>query len=331
MEDNINDEFDIDFEQPKKKSMKRLKSKVISKHIGKKENTLTFPDVSDLIKTLNFESKINIDEAKKLFEEIDKENTGKIDKTEFLDRLENDYNFTPMYDELCSLFKTKSEIILEKLAEIALLMNKNGMRDAEKEIVWIIHTISHCDIYEAEVNIYNAKHDFLTMMPQIESNISRLKDYESFRRSAVKRRKTTINTKCKNSLKEFEIKPEIFDSVSGNIKRKELEKIDNPSFNIFEIDSNNTMILKDITKEIFQRTDLTSLIDESKMNFFFKEVVSGYYRTNSYHNDIHAADVLQTVFVMLQKGKLDIVSVLLKYLFFLRNLILKMLMSYHYY
>jgi len=47
------------------------------------------------------------------------------------------------------------------------------------------------------------------------------------------------------------------------------------------------------------------------------EITSGYSRKIPYHNDMHATDVLQTVYILIEKGKL--VDVLIFILNSIRN------------
>lgn len=62
------------------------------------------------------------------------------------------------------------------------------------------------------------------------------------------------------------------------------------------------------------------IIPEKAFNEFIKSITNGYDRNIAYHNDIHALDVLQTTYVILEKGsfyyklelsELDYVSILL--------------------
>ena len=60
-----------------------------------------------------------------------------------------------------------------------------------------------------------------------------------------------------------------------------------------------------LSHEIFSYFDyFQDLIDESKFKSFTSEIINGYGRKNSYHNDIHGADVMQTLFVLINKGNL---------------------------
>lgn len=60
-----------------------------------------------------------------------------------------------------------------------------------------------------------------------------------------------------------------------------------------------------MSREIFSRYNyFDSIVKESKFKSFIRKITEGYDRKVSYHNDLHAADVLQTTFVMLTKGNL---------------------------
>lgn len=92
-----------------------------------------------------------------------------------------------------------------------------------------------------------------------------------------------------------------------NIDPALLINLDKSDFNIFEFEEiveYNTLPL--ITKSIFsQKYYFNNLIKENTFNTFIKEINSGYYRKNAYHNDIHAADVLQTVYYILSKSNIE--------------------------
>ena len=83
-----------------------------------------------------------------------------------------------------------------------------------------------------------------------------------------------------------------------------LNKIEDFEFNIFELDKlvgENTLLY--LANEIFSSLYFyEDLIDEKIFRSFVMKISSGYSRDVSYHNDIHAADVLQTLYVMMEKG-----------------------------
>lgn len=91
-----------------------------------------------------------------------------------------------------------------------------------------------------------------------------------------------------------------------------LEDIESFEFNIFKLNEiSNLNTMNYITNEIFTRKNFfDSLVDEKIFRNFIKTLTLGYSRKVPYHNDIHAADVFQTVNLMLEKGKLEQVSLI---------------------
>ena len=271
-------------------------------------------------------------EALKIFNDLDKNKEGKIEKQSFIEALENNDNndIKLIYEKVYNNLQTKSEIILQKLSKIHKFFKMNEYEEFEEDAKWIMQTISNYDIYDLEMNEMKLKDkssDFYSMIPSIENNMTKLKDLETFRRSADKHRTITFKELVVNSpvlkrkvvnFEPFEMKIHSFDktpsinSLSKNDKLLEILKdLETPSFDIFDLnDSFGQDTLKIITKEIFSNKNyFTKLINQQKFNFFIREVLAGYSRTNTYHNDIHAADVLQTVYVMFFQGKIEEVSI----------------------
>ena len=64
--------------------------------------------------------------------------------------------------------------------------------------------------------------------------------------------------------------------------------------------------LNHVTYEILSNLEFFDyLIDESVLKSFTKEIANNYSINCAYHNEIHAADVMQTMFVFLNKGKMQ--------------------------
>ena len=57
--------------------------------------------------------------------------------------------------------------------------------------------------------------------------------------------------------------------------------------------------------EIFSRLDYFNgkILKEERLINFVNKVTKGYDRNVTYHNDLHAADVLQTSYVVIRKGE----------------------------
>lgn len=87
--------------------------------------------------------------------------------------------------------------------------------------------------------------------------------------------------------------------------KKNLETIDNLDYNIFELNElveTHSMTLMSV--EIFSRMDFFSqkILNEERVKKFVTEITKGYDRNVTYHNDLHAADVLQTSFAIVRKS-----------------------------
>jgi hypothetical protein len=102
-----------------------------------------------------------------------------------------------------------------------------------------------------------------------------------------------------------ELPSDLLESVKNS-----LDKINTFEFDIFCLDSLvETKTLHFMAYEIFNRYNyFEELIDENKYKNFIREIINGYNRKVVYHNDLHAGDVLQTVYVMIEHGDLINVS-----------------------
>jgi len=113
-----------------------------------------------------------------------------------------------------------------------------------------------------------------------------------------------------------------FTEIPKNIVKQvknELDKVDTFEFNIFELDR---LIQKKCLFYVLNHTLnkyglIKDLLVEKKYINFVNEITSGYNRKIPYHNDMHATDVLQTVYILIEKGKL--VDVLIFILNSIRN------------
>jgi len=84
-----------------------------------------------------------------------------------------------------------------------------------------------------------------------------------------------------------------------------LENIKTVDFDVFrfdEITKNRSLFY--FTYELFAGYNFFSFIDEQNFREFITLIKKGYTRSNPYHNDIHALDVLQTCVAIVENGKL---------------------------
>lgn len=95
----------------------------------------------------------------------------------------------------------------------------------------------------------------------------------------------------------FEISPSVQANLNKNLLT--IEKLD---YNIFELNELvETQSLSFLSLEIFKKLDFFNkkIINEDRFKKFVDKVTKGYDRNVTYHNDLHAADVLQTAFAIL--------------------------------
>ena len=89
-----------------------------------------------------------------------------------------------------------------------------------------------------------------------------------------------------------------------NFSEECISSIEDPSFNIHKLEEavgqENT--LSTVSCYIFISLGLYSMINYSYFENFIAEITKGYYRSNPYHNDLHAADVEQTCYLYLICG-----------------------------
>ena len=136
----------------------------------------------------------------------------------------------------------------------------------------IVSNISHSSIKEHEEQYYS------------QSNF-----YKESMKVNLGERRSTINS----------VTPQLANELNSI-----LSKLEDFEFNIFELDKLagvNTMLY--VANEIFSNLYFyEDMIDEMVFKRFVVAIASGYSRNVLYHNDIHATDVLQTVYVMMEKG-----------------------------
>lgn len=87
--------------------------------------------------------------------------------------------------------------------------------------------------------------------------------------------------------------------------REMLQKINDFNFDIFKFDEvcrKNSLFYYSF--ELFGKYELFLNINEIKFKNFIYSIRDGYSRNNSYHNDLHATDVLQTSVAIFENGNL---------------------------
>ena len=88
---------------------------------------------------------------------------------------------------------------------------------------------------------------------------------------------------------------------------EDLLDFESPNLNIFKLEEKvgRDNILPVTTTYAFASLGLFSIIDYTKFEPFIFRVASGYHRQNSYHTDLYAADMVQSLLVYSLFGKLQ--------------------------
>ena len=96
----------------------------------------------------------------------------------------------------------------------------------------------------------------------------------------------------------------VFQNPSSNLMQKLSGEepdfyFESDKFNIFEFEKKigKENVLPSIGVYVFNFHELFNIIPYNKFEHFIYEITKGYHRENPYHTDLHAADMLQTIFL----------------------------------
>jgi hypothetical protein len=214
---------------------------------------------------------------------------------------------------------TRGEKVDSILNELKKAAEKANDKESIEDIEWIIKKLHEGDIYEINENFMVNEHfktevnkegmDYMIQYSKIENDLQKSKDYSAVRRFINKNNEAKNNVDLNENVKT---EPNfIFKKLNPQLSIKImniLSKVDTPDFDIFTLDS-----LTDskgplfVAEEIIERLDIvkSDILEIDILKNFLNKVVEGYSRENAYyHNDLHAADVMQTLFTMMIKGSM---------------------------
>ena len=285
-----------------------------------KENILNFK--KDLESSLSPNLTININY---LIEELSQIIKTKTNPKQFIEAITSKNIINKSISNIKKDISTRGEKVDSILKELKTAAENANDKESVTDLEWIIQKLHEGDIYEINENFMENEHfkteinkegvDYMIQYSKIENDLQKSKDYSAVRKNNLNNK--TINIEAKNT-----------DDKSGNINTRSepnfiikklnpelsikitniLSKIDSPDFDIFSLDS-----LTDakgslfVAEEIIDRLDIvkSEIIERDILKNFLNEIVENYSRVNAYyHNDLHAADVMQTLYTMLIKGNL---------------------------
>jgi hypothetical protein len=228
--------------------------------------------------------------------------------------------------------KTNSEIFMQKLKKLktkALFKDdKESLADIEWYILMSYRMLQAINDENSQPTINSIKHskdnnpemrdalEYLVEYSAAQMNFEKEKDMLKINKS-IEPKSKTLNCFKKDISSTKNEERYIFNLYRNSIKlgiepslvivvTELLKQVDRFDFNIFEL---NELVEKKslhyILYEIFDRYNyFENMLDERKYKNFIFKIIDGYNRSVSYHNDLHAADVLQTTFIMIEKGNL---------------------------
>ena len=285
-----------------------------------KENILNFK--KDLESSLSPNLIININY---LIEELSQIIKTKTNPKQFIEAISSKNIINKSISNIKKDISTRGEKVDSILKELKTAAENANDKESVTDLEWIIQKLHEGDIYEINENFMENEHfkteinkegvDYMIQYSKIENDLQKSKDYSAVRKNNLNNK--PINIEAKNT-----------DDKSGNINTRSepnfiikklnpelsikitniLSKIDSPDFDIFSLDS-----LTDakgslfVAEEIIDRLDIvkSEIIERDILKNFLTEIVENYSRENAYyHNDLHAADVMQTLYTMLIKGNL---------------------------
>ena len=297
---------------------------------------LTEVDIISILTAMNAnlaDKAISYEEvAKKIMSDLDKKQNGYVETNDLIEQLlikeaesavlnsEDD-----IYTKINQALHTKSEDIIVKLKHLQRKQFILGNSKFRENIDFIIKTITEENLYEVDSvefsqKVQNKKHngiDFLVKYSAIEDSNQKEKDFRTLRKQSkiyssnslkavvadVKTSDERLNRRRSTNLSTM-ISPSIIARIYNQIS-----KIDQCDFNIFELDE---LMGKKATiyvaTEILSRFEMVEqeLVEPDIFKNFIAEIVEHYDRVNAiYHNDLHAGDVMQTVFTIFTQGQIQ--------------------------
>lgn len=280
------------------------------------------------------EELINIEEtAEKLFNDLDKTKQGYVATSDLIEKListtetDDEDDVSDIYNKINKVLHTKSEDIIAKLKVLQQRQWIVKSNEFKESIEFIVKTITEEHLFELDTmefkqKVGNASHngiDYLVKYSQIEDskrkeedfNVLRVKSKVYSKDSNVSNNEVNVSSQQQHKLKRrrsSDLTTLISPSILA-IVHSQIDKIEHCDFDIFVLDEllgKKASIY--VANEILSRFDVidSEYIEKEVFKNFINEITEHYDRTNAiYHNDLHAADVMQTCFVVFVQGNVQ--------------------------
>ena len=307
----------------------KSKKKIFIEKFNIQKELLNRDDIKSILNELNPGTEENIQQQSDIiFEKLDTYNLGFVKTDDLIKSLisgienkDNDEELVNFYKKLNDILKTKSEEIMYRLKKLQTKqwIKKNPELSSKlKKVIVEITTQQLSDIILDDENIKKKQKDdvsFLMKYSQIEEHKQKAKDLQAYRRQSKKYNSylEMNNLNLMNSPEEILMNNTLSTMISPSIiaiLNDQMEKIASCDFDIFELNKflgKKTSVY--LASEILGRLSIVDNgnVPQNILSDFIKEIVKHYDRNKAiYHNDLHAGDVMQTVYTIFVKGNLGI-------------------------
>ena len=304
----------------------KSKKRIFIEKFNIQKELLNRDDIKSILNELNPGTAENIQQQSDIiFEKLDTNNLGFVKTDDLIKSLisgnENkdaDEDLVEFYKKLNNILKTKSEEImfrLKKLQTKSWVKNSPDLSSKLKKVILEITTQQLSDVILDDENIKKKQKEdvsFLMKYSQIETHKQKAQDLQVYRGQS-KKYSLNNNKGLVNASEEVLMNNTLSTMISPSIIARlsdQMEKMASCDFDIFEL---NTFLGKKtsiyLASEILGRLSLVDNgnVPQNILSDFIKEIVTHYDRNKAiYHNDLHAGDVMQTVYTILVKGNLGI-------------------------
>ena len=307
----------------------KSKKKIFIEKFNIQKELLNRDDIKSILNELNPGSEENIQQQSDIiFEKLDTYNLGFVKTDDLIKSLisgnenkDNDEELANFYTKLNNILKTKSEEIMFRLKKLQTKqwIKKNPELSSKlKKVIVEITTQQLSDIILDDENIKKKQKDdvsFLMKYSQIEDHKQKAKDLQVYRRQSKKYSSylEMNNLNLMNSSEEILMNNTLSTMISPSIiamLNDQIEKISSCDFDIFELNKflgKKTSVY--LASEILGHLSIVDngSVPQNILSDFIKEIIAHYDRNKAiYHNDLHAGDVMQTVYTIFVKGNLGI-------------------------
>lgn len=234
-----------------------------------------------------------------------------------IQQIQSERKTIPIKDEndkdLEGILFERNNLILKILNLCKNKFSKTNDEYLVKAVNWIIIEIRDSLIFKTDDRIFeiiekHKKNDDFEIIKWLEE-FSGLKDRVKEQLEIVENNMNlTENEQAKMLVENIEMPLGKILSCGSSFEvgSEHLDKIQEPDFNIFilEKEVGQESILATVSSYIFITLGLYSQVHFNNFEKALVEIAKGYIRRNPYHNDLHAADVNQTLFMYLKYGKI---------------------------